>query len=310
MNFLNRHKRNKMAGFLHLLGRVGLTLAMIFGFGGSLFAAEPPVEPAPDIAITNADFFWVKVIGVCLIIIVLFLAWIALVVTVKDPSRISVQALVDEFTSKNLAAPEMHHEYDGIRELDNPMPAWLRLGFIFSIFFGVVYMFYYHFTGAGPSSAEEYDAEVKWAEMTYKEVDLPESALKLVTDGAALSAAQSKFDELCAPCHLKDLGGDVGPNLTDEYWLHGGSVKDLYNTITVGVPEKGMISWKKFLTSKERLAVASYILSKQGSSPAKPKAPQGVKWTEDGASTDAAPIEGDSTAVDTTSAAVEPAPQP
>lgn len=308
MNFLNQYKGNKKAAFLRLLGRVGLTLAMVFGVGGSLFAVEPPKEPAGDVSISTEDFFWVKVIGVCMIIIVLFLAWIALVVSVKDPAKISLRALMDEFTSKNLAAPEMHHEYDGIRELDNPMPAWLRLGFIFSIFFGFAYMIYYHFSGVGPSSAQEYEEEVRWAEMTFKDVDLPDDALKIVTDGAALSAAQGKFDELCAPCHLKDMGGDVGPNLTDEYWLHGGGIKEVYNTITVGVPEKGMISWKKFLTSKERLAVASYILSMQGSSPAKPKAPQGVKWTEGGASTETAPMEGDSTAADT-SAAVEPVPQ-
>jgi cytochrome c oxidase cbb3-type subunit 3 len=95
-----------------------------------------------------------------------------------------------------------------------------------------------------------------------------------------LNEGKATFEKLCSACHRADAGGQVGPNLTDEYWIHGGGIHNVFKTITYGVPDKGMLSWKSQLTPKQIQQVASYILSLKGSNPAGGKEPQGDKWVE------------------------------
>lgn len=176
----------------------------------------------------------------------------------------------------------LDHDYDGIKEYDNPLPRWWVALFWFGIVFAIVYVPYYHF-GPGPLAAEEYAAEMAAAAAAMPEkkeasaADL-EAARK---DPAALAAGEQTFVKLCAACHRNDLGGLVGPNLTDDHWLHGGSMKDIVHIINVGVPEKGMISWSSQLKPDEIVAVAAYIKSKRGTNPPNPKAPQGEVYTGD-----------------------------
>lgn len=237
----------------------------------SLFAAEK----AP-VRLDEAFMGDIRILTYILVLITALILYIAIVLSVKDIHKFSIKYFWDGVAGRNDADVETDHDYDGIRELDNPMPAWLKFIFIGSIAFGVVYIFHFHFLKTGPLSKEEYEIEMATAAETYKSVELPADQLILITDGGRLTAAENVFVEICATCHRKDLGGESGPNLTDEFWLHGNSVKEIYHTITNGVPGKSMISWKDRIPSSERLAIASFILSKQGSKPTNPRAPEGV----------------------------------
>jgi cytochrome c oxidase cbb3-type subunit III len=261
-------------------------------------AANPPGVATPSVNLDSPVLLDLRIMVYVLAFIALLILYIAIVLSVKDPAQLSLKYIWDGIVGRNAADPETDHDYDGIKELDNPMPAWLRLIFIGSIAFAFVYMIYYHVTKIGPLSREEYDIEMAAAAETYKSVELPEDQLIQIMDGGRLTAAAAVFAENCATCHRTDLGGESGPNLTDEFWLHGGSVKEIYNTITNGVPGKTMISWKDRIPSQERLAIASYILSKQGSMPTNPRAPEGMKAGEESA-VDSAPTAQDSVSGDT-----------
>ena len=105
--------------------------------------------------------------------------------------------------------------------------------------------------------------------------------VKLLTSPADLSSGKSIFEANCVACHRKDAGGLVGPNLTDDYWIHGGGIKNIFHTISEGVPQKGMISWKTQLNPKQIQEVASYVISLHGTNPENPNPPQGTIWKED-----------------------------
>lgn len=183
----------------------------------------------------------------------------------------------------------MHHEYDGIRELDNVLPPWWVWLFYGSIIWSVVYLFGVHVADFIPDQRTEYVTEMTEAKAdvaaymaTMKSV-VDENTVTLSTEPADLASGAAIFNQYCTPCHGADAAGSetsVGPNLTDSYWLHGGGVKNVFATIKNGVPEKGMISWKAQLKPVEIAAVASYILSLQGTGPATQKAPQGDVWSD------------------------------
>ena len=227
---------------------------------------------------TLAELRWIMAM---LIIIVVLLGFIVLLLKVKDPSSFSIMKMMD-FTGSYATDPETDHEYDGIRELDNPVPAWLKLMMYGGVLFGVVYVMHYHVLKTGALQIEEYEMEMAAAAVKYKSVELDEDAIVYRDDEASLAKGQSIYLELCQACHLADGGGSVGPNLTDDYWLHGGKIKDIYTTITEGVPEKGMISWKKQLTSQQRVDVSSFIMSLKGTTPAVAKEAQGTLMSGDG----------------------------
>ncbi|MEZ0607589.1 cbb3-type cytochrome c oxidase N-terminal domain-containing protein [Fibrella sp. WM1] len=177
----------------------------------------------------------------------------------------------------------MAHAYDGIHELDNPTPPWFMGLFYGSIGFAVIYLLLFHVAGVGQLSLAEYNEEVQVAEVAREAYiqkvagSINENTVKLVGDAKSLDAGKVLFSQKCVACHGQQAQGGVGPNLTDEYWLHGGSVKAVYHTINEGVPEKGMMSWKSQLNPLQVQQVASYILSLQGSKPVGAKEPQGEK---------------------------------
>jgi cytochrome c oxidase cbb3-type subunit 3 len=177
----------------------------------------------------------------------------------------------------------IQHEYDGIQELDNPTPAWFMWLFYTSIAFGIGYLLIYHVFDAAPLQDEEYKIEMAVAEKA-KETYLSKSAnrvdentVKLVTDAATLKSGQTVYTTSCAPCHGQNGQGVVGPNLTDEYWLHGSKISDLFKTIKYGVLAKGMPTWEKQLSPKQIADVSNYVKSLQGTKPAGAKEPQGEK---------------------------------
>ncbi|WP_221393850.1 c-type cytochrome [Dyadobacter sp. NIV53] len=172
------------------------------------------------------------------------------------------------------------HDYDGIQELDNRMPPWLQSLFIASIGIALFYAVYY-FSGIGDLQIAELDKEIAIAEMEKKAyiekagASMDENTVTQLTEETVLSQGKAIFTEKCTACHGADGGGAVGPNLTDDYWLHGGGIKNLFKVVKYGVPEKGMISWEKQLSPTDIQKVASYVLSLKGTKPANPKEPQG-----------------------------------
>jgi len=165
------------------------------------------------------------------------------------------------------------HEYDGIRELDNNLPPWWLYGFYLTIVFSVIYMIHYHVTRTGPSSDQEYQAELVAAEASRQAYlasigdIIDENTVVQITDVAELEKAKTIFVEKCAACHTASGGGSVGPNLTDEYWIHGGGIQNIFKVIKNGVPAKGMVPWQGILTPEQMQRVASYIMSLEGSNP-------------------------------------------
>ena len=172
------------------------------------------------------------------------------------------------------------HDYDGIQELDNGMPPWLQSLFVGTIAIAIVYASVY-FSGFGDLQMAELDKEIATAEIEKKAymakvgASMDENTVTLITDNGVIGEGKSIFQEKCIACHGADGGGAVGPNLTDDYWLHGGGIKNLFKVIKYGVPEKGMISWEKQLSPGDIQKVASYVMSIKGTKPANPKEPQG-----------------------------------
>jgi cytochrome c oxidase cbb3-type subunit III len=176
------------------------------------------------------------------------------------------------------------HEYDGIRELDNPAPFWLMSLFYISVIFAVFYGAYYFWLGLGDLQKVEYKKEVAAAEININkqasQQGFDESKITLFTDEADISAGHEIFTtKTCTTCHGPEGGGNaIGPNLSDEYWIHGNKPELLYQVVKNGVPAKGMTPFKSQLTEKQIVQVLSYVLQKiQKSHPQNPKAPQGDK---------------------------------
>ncbi|KIO76377.1 cytochrome C [Pedobacter lusitanus] len=184
---------------------------------------------------------------------------------------------------KNLV---MEHKFDGIAELNNPTPAWFMILFYGTIIFAIGYLLTYDVLGFGKSQEEEYIAEIEQAaEAKVAFLSNPANAANAVNennmeqskDEAVIKNGASLFANRCTPCHGEHGEGLVGPNLTDEYWLHGGTAKDVFKTIKYGVPEKGMIAWEKSLSAQQLSDLTNYVLSLKGTNPAGAKAPQGNK---------------------------------
>ena len=179
----------------------------------------------------------------------------------------------------------LDHDYDGIRELDSQIPPWFLWLFYVTIFFAIVYMLDYHVFNSSPLQDAEYNLQVEQAQIERTALInsgafLNEESVTLLTDAAALDAGKQIFATNCVACHTADAGGLVGPNLTDDYWIHGGGIKNIFKTIKYGVVAKGMISWQSQLNPKQMQDVSSYIISLHGTTPANPKAPEGTIWKE------------------------------
>jgi cytochrome c oxidase cbb3-type subunit 3 len=217
------------------------------------------------------------------------------------------QNLMQSFTQSTSVEDEkqllMDHDYDGIKELDNNLPPWWKYLFYACIVFSAIYLVRYEIMGA-PNQEDELKAEVEKAKIEVEEYmktapDLmDEKTVTLLTDPADLDAGKAIFTTNCVACHRADGGGQIGPNLTDDNWILGGGIKNLFHTITNGGRDgKGMIAWKGTLKPKEIQAVSSYIISLNGSNPKDAKAPEGDVWVEEGASATATVPATDSTEV-------------
>lgn len=181
----------------------------------------------------------------------------------------------------------LDHEYDGIRELDNDLPPWWKYGFYLTILVAVVYMVAYHVTDSLPLQKKEYQASLAKAEKEVAEYmknsanNVDETTVKLLTEAADLKTGQDLFIASCAACHGRAGEGGVGPNLTDEYWMHKGGIADIFKSIKYGWPDKGMKSWKDDFSPMQISQMTSYIKSLAGSNPPNAKEQQGELYVEE-----------------------------
>jgi len=180
----------------------------------------------------------------------------------------------------------LDHNYDGIRELDNNLPPWWVYMFYATIVFGLVYLARFHVFD-GYTQNMEYDQEVAEAQIAieaYKKTAkglVDANTVELLTEASDLKAGGAIYNSHCVACHMPDGGGGIGPNLTDEYWILGGGIKNIFHTISEGGRDgKGMIAWKQTLKPAEMAQVASFIISEiNGKVPANPKVAEGEIWT-------------------------------
>lgn len=174
----------------------------------------------------------------------------------------------------------LDHDYDGIKELDNALPPWWKYGFYITIFIAIIYLFKYEIWHNGPNPTEEYNSEMISAR---EQVDAYLASMKnnvdektvTMSDASGIAAGAVTYSKTCVPCHGTKGEGGVGPNLTDDYWLHGGAVADLFKTIKYGYPDKGMQSWQSTYSPIQMQELASYIKTLKGTNPPNGKAPQG-----------------------------------
>ncbi|MES2287184.1 MAG: cbb3-type cytochrome c oxidase N-terminal domain-containing protein [Bacteroidota bacterium] len=180
----------------------------------------------------------------------------------------------------------LDHNYDGIHELDNDLPPWWKYGFYLSIVIAIIYLGYYHFTPSGELQIAEYNRSILAAGAEKAEFEknnlnnVNESNATLLTDKAEIANGEAIFKQNCFACHGKFGEGGVGPNLTDDFWLHGGSIKDIFTSIKYGIPDKGMKSWQADLSAIQINQITSYIKTIHGSMPANGKAAQGDMFVE------------------------------
>lgn len=187
----------------------------------------------------------------------------------------------------------LDHNYDGIEEYDNPLPSWWVGLFILTVIFGIGYVAWYHIIpDGGEGQIESYTSEYndfldkKQALLASGEIEdtgfNEGDTYEFNSDQAVIAKGQKIFTTNCASCHLEDGGGQIGPNLTDKYWIHGGSMTDIVMVVANGVQENGMIAWQPILSKQDILAVSSYVYSLEGTTPANPKDPQGEIYERNG----------------------------
>lgn len=189
----------------------------------------------------------------------------------------------------------LDHNYDGIRELDNVLPPWWVYLFYGCVVFAVVYLVRFHIVG-DYTQKEEYEMAMNEAEKEHEAylkanpIQVNVDNVVLMTDAASIAAGKKIFESEtinCVSCHGQQLQGGIGPNLTDNYWINGGGIKNIFTLISEGSPKNTVMApWKSVIQSTDIQNIASYILSLQGSNPAEAKAPEGELWIEEVTSTD------------------------
>jgi len=194
----------------------------------------------------------------------------------------------------------LNHDYDGIKELNNDLPPWWKYGFYLTILVSIVYLFHYHVIRSGDLQGAEYNKEVAQAKVKLAEYmktaanNVDETNVKILPELANLEAGKGVFVGNCLACHGKIGEGGVGPNMTDEYWIHGGDIVSIFKSVKYGWPDKGMKAWKEDLSPMQMAQVSSYVHSLIGSNPPNGKAPEGEKMQEISAVPDSLTMQSDS----------------
>jgi cytochrome c oxidase cbb3-type subunit 3 len=260
--------------------RRGWMVSLLLPVLSSLLQAQTQVADRG----TEAALIFTGILTACFIVITFFIIFV-LDGDVEPILRI-VRKIYHSVTPK--AGPTvipLDEDFDGIKELDNRVPPWFNYLFAGTIVFAAVYFLNYHVWQSSPLPLAEYAEEVNAADLSRRirmaaEGTINEDELVPLRDAASMTAGKERFLKNCVTCHGSHGEGIVGPNLTDEYWIHGGGIKNVFATIKNGVPEKGMISWKLVFTPKEIQQMASFVLSLQGTNPPNGKKPEGTLYVE------------------------------
>ncbi|RYM32052.1 c-type cytochrome [Brumimicrobium glaciale] len=290
------HNKSKKSGkimtLLLVLGFVGTSqIASALSFTGPTAAAE---ELELWVYVTSADINALMIItllllGFLLHMINMFYKSLRLikpkVIKVNAEGKPQTSSFTQALTGATPVEEEykvdMGHDYDGIRELDNPMPPWWVALFGITILFAVVYIFHYHILGTGDLQQAEYEnsmAKAKIEVAAYRKanaMNVDETNATLMEDTADLMAGKALYQNKCALCHTEKGGGEIGPNLTDNSWIYGGDIKDVYKVIKLGAP-RGMPAHESAFNPIEIQQVASFVLHLENVSEADGgKAPEG-----------------------------------
>lgn len=317
--------KNPLRLFMPFLG----ILAVFFGTSFSALAQANTTEAPQEKAFSMID--WISSLSLEQVILLLLVAVFVLIllyfvnviqsmieilkVEVQERERIAgiapkpkkpslysqiMQKLTDAKTVEEAPDILLDHEYDGIQELDNSLPPWWKWMFYLTIIWSVLYVVNYHMVpiwDSGNLQAAEYDNQIEEGKRQLEEYKLKsadfvdETTVTMPTDAAIIAKGKVKFDEVCAACHGAQGQGEVGPNLTDEYWLHGGDIQSVFKSIKYGIPEKGMISWQDQLKPSEMQAISGYILTLQGTNPNNAKEPQGELYKPAAVNGNEAPVD-------------------
>jgi cytochrome c oxidase cbb3-type subunit 3 len=263
-------------------------------------SAEPAASNLETLLIVVLSF--VLIVAVLILIIGLYLVSIIKMILLEDKKQKAAAAGKEYVASEektwwskimNKASDAvplekeetilLDHNYDGIKELDNHLPPWWKWLFYFTIVWGMVYLLVYHVFDAQPLMIEEYDIAMedahiaKQAMMALAGNNIDENNVEFSEAADVLANGKAIYDRECVACHAPEGQGLIGPNLTDNYWIHGGSIQNVFSTVKYGVPQKGMISWQSKLTPSDMRDVSSYILTFVGTTPQNPPPPKAAE---------------------------------
>jgi len=266
---------------------------------GSTFSAQAAEVTSTGSAFMMSDgLFWTLIGFIIFLAVVIWILFSSLMTLIKlereeefeeeeQADIFKVLSLTDNVPIEEESSVMMDHEYDGIRELDNNLPPWWKYMFYGTIVFAFVYMFRYHITGNGQLQGEEYAMEMQAAEEAKSEMmanateSVTEDNVVFLADEVAIKKGAAIYQGNCATCHGQLGEGGAGPNLTDEYWLHGGGINNVFKSIKYGIPAKGMIAWQSQFSPTQIQKVASYIITLKGTNPPNGRDPQGEIYIEE-----------------------------
>lgn len=304
---ISYHRHRKKTATSESIKTLLVLIALVWWGVAAAQGGDTEAPVTPTYTFTEADFFR----GVMLIIILLemitiflFAKWIKYFTGIKDyeeslaaakaPTEQKSKTAFQSFWERiNKFQPIEHeaqidtgHSYDGIRELNNVTPPWFKIAFTASIVFAVIYLWRYEVSGSGLSQIEEYEREVaiaraKQEEYLKKQANKVDETNVTMLDAAGIAAGAKLYATNCTACHGDKGQGGVGPNLTDKYWLHGGSLSDIFKSIKYGWPAQGMKSWKDDFSPVQIAQLTSYIKSIQNTNPPGAKEPQGEEYIDE-----------------------------
>lgn len=276
-----------------LLIGVAITLSLQFA---SAQASAPVAKTSQQFLLSSQGWFMLIIIFIELYVLFSLKKWLKFYTGIEayeaslEKTKINIWDKINAFKPmEKEASIDVGHDYDGIRELDNITPPWFVAAFTGTIIFAAIYLYRYHVAYSAPNQIKEYEIAVKEAELQkleylkYQGNLIDENTVTLLKEGE-YEEGKTIFKTACAVCHGVNGQGLVGPNFTDDYWIHGGSVKDIFTTIKYGVIDKGMKSWKDDYSPNQIAQLTSYIKSLKGTNPPDQKAPQGNLYKEEVAS--------------------------
>lgn len=296
-------KAEKTGGNSDILKKTGLLLILLSGFQ---LKAQTATPAADSWLIGGLDMltFYSMIAAIFIegiIITVLYRMIMGFIKTEKQASApiAKTKTMLEKLNASVDIEQEqdimLDHDYDGIKELDNDLPPWWKYGFYLTVVVAVIYLINFHVIGTGDLQTAEYTKAMAQAKTEVEEYmktaanNVDETNVKQL-EGADIESGQQLFIANCAACHGKLGQGSVGPNLTDDYWLHGGSLADIFKTIKYGWMDKGMKSWKEDLSPVQIAQISSFIRTLKGTKPPEAKAPQGDLFKEEPTTTDSSAV--------------------